>query len=442
MGLFTKDIKTMSDLFVHQLQDIYYAEKQLVKALPKMAEKATDKQLKQGFLTHLEETRTHVQRLEEVFRMHGADVKAVDCPAIDGIIEEADEVTGEVADKSVLDAALINAAQAAEHYEIVRYGSLIAWAKQLGRNDCASVLQKTLDEEKATDKKLNIGRPHRLDHQRREALDQHTAQQLPGRRDPRLGADHLQTQARRGQQAGKFPGVVTGDVHGGRGAEQRDGAHDRAIDEARTAAMCERRDVALQAGVTGGEIGIVRARAHMVQGRLRRRDRLRRVRDGEHDVGPADRRGRRIRTGSPPAVHPTSAGSKPRTSVACSAIPEAKAAPASPRPRTATRKGDAPGAAGFSSGALSVTGSCRADRLFVWRALGDRSCRADRLFVWRALSVTGPPGTRLRACGERGRLSVPVIAGSPGRRTPPARLRIIARLPGDASQAPAAELPP
>jgi ferritin-like metal-binding protein YciE len=154
MGLFTKDIKTMDDLFLHQLQDIYYAEKQLVKALPKMAEKATDKQLKQGFLTHLDETKTHVQRLEQVFKMHGAEVKAVDCPAIDGIIEEADEVTGEVADKSVLDAALINAAQAAEHYEITRYGSLIAWAKQLGRADCASLLQKTLDEEKATDKKL------------------------------------------------------------------------------------------------------------------------------------------------------------------------------------------------------------------------------------------------------------------------------------------------
>jgi ferritin-like metal-binding protein YciE len=154
MGLFTKDIKTMNDLFVHQLQDIYYAEKQLVKALPKMAEKTTDRQLKQGFLSHLEETKTHVQRLEQVFQMHGAEVKAVDCPAIDGIIQEADEVTGEVADKSVLDAALINAGQAAEHYEIARYGSLIAWAKQLGRNDCASVLQKTLDEEKATDRKL------------------------------------------------------------------------------------------------------------------------------------------------------------------------------------------------------------------------------------------------------------------------------------------------
>ena len=86
--------------------------------------------------------------------MHGAEVKAVDCPAIDGIIEEADDVVGEIADDAVLDAALINAAQAAEHYEMARYGSLIAWAKQLGRNDCASILQKTLDEEKATDKKL------------------------------------------------------------------------------------------------------------------------------------------------------------------------------------------------------------------------------------------------------------------------------------------------
>ncbi len=154
MGLFTKDIKTMNDLFAHQLQDIYYAEKQLVKALPKMADKATNKQLKDGFLTHLEETRVHVQRLEQVFKGLGLEVKAVDCPAIDGIIEEADETAGEVADKQVLDAALINAAQAAEHYEIVRYGSLIAWARQLGRNDAAALLQKTLDEEKMTDKKL------------------------------------------------------------------------------------------------------------------------------------------------------------------------------------------------------------------------------------------------------------------------------------------------
>jgi len=154
MGLFTRDIKTMNDLFVHQLQDVYYAEKQLVKALQEMAGKATDKQLKDGFLAHLDETRNHVQRLEQVFKMHGAAAKAIDCPAIDGIIEEANEVAGDVADKAVLDAALINAGQAAEHYEIARYGSLIAWAKQLGRNDCASILQRTLEEEKAADKKL------------------------------------------------------------------------------------------------------------------------------------------------------------------------------------------------------------------------------------------------------------------------------------------------
>jgi ferritin-like metal-binding protein YciE len=156
MGIFTKDIKTMDDLFIHQLQDIYYAEKQLVKALPKMAEKATDPQLRQGFLAHLDETNGHVKQLEQVFQMHGTEIEAVTCPAIDGIIKEANEVAGEIEDKSVLDAALINAAQAAEHYEITRYGSLIAWARLLGRNDCAGVLQKTLDEERATDRKLTV----------------------------------------------------------------------------------------------------------------------------------------------------------------------------------------------------------------------------------------------------------------------------------------------
>jgi len=155
MGLFTKDIKTMDDLFVHTLRDIYYAENQILKALPEMIEKATDSKLKQAFQSHLGETKGHVQRLEQVFKMHGVDAKGVDCPAIDGIIEEAEEVAGEVDDKQVLDAALIAAAQAVEHYEMTRYGTLVAWAKQLGRNDCASVLQKNLDEEKAADKKLN-----------------------------------------------------------------------------------------------------------------------------------------------------------------------------------------------------------------------------------------------------------------------------------------------
>jgi len=155
MGLFSKDIKTMDDLFVHQLRDIYYAENQILKALPEMIEKASDPQLKQAFQFHLGETKGHVQRVEQVFKMHGVDVKGVDCPAIDGIIDEAEEIAGEVDDKQVLDAALIAAAQAVEHYEMTRYGTLVAWAKQLGRNDCASVLQKNLDEEKAADKKLN-----------------------------------------------------------------------------------------------------------------------------------------------------------------------------------------------------------------------------------------------------------------------------------------------
>jgi ferritin-like metal-binding protein YciE len=154
MGLFTADIKTMDDLFVHQLKDIYYAEKRIVGALPKMIEKTTSPELKEGFETHLGETKVHVRRLEQVFKMRGVEAESVTCPAIDGIIEEADEVAAEVADKKVLDAALISAAQAVEHYEIARYGTLIAWAKQLGRNDCASVLQETLSEERATDKKL------------------------------------------------------------------------------------------------------------------------------------------------------------------------------------------------------------------------------------------------------------------------------------------------
>jgi ferritin-like metal-binding protein YciE len=154
MGLFIKDIKTMDDLFTHTLQDIYYAENKIIKSLPEMIENATEPQLKQGLKAHLGETHGHVKRLELVFKMLGQKGKSVDCPAIDGIIKEAGHVTGEVDDKDVLDAAIIAAAQAVEHYEITRYGSLIAWAKRLGRNDVAKVLEETLTEEKAADKKL------------------------------------------------------------------------------------------------------------------------------------------------------------------------------------------------------------------------------------------------------------------------------------------------
>jgi ferritin-like metal-binding protein YciE len=154
MGIFSKDIKSMGDLFIQTLRDIYYAEKQILKAVPEMIEKSNDPQLKQAFLAHQSETKNHVTRLEQVFRLHGQEPKGMDCPAIDGIIEEAENIVGEVEDKSVLDAALIAAAQAVEHYEITRYGSLIAWAKELGRNDCAALLHQNLEEEKAADKKL------------------------------------------------------------------------------------------------------------------------------------------------------------------------------------------------------------------------------------------------------------------------------------------------
>jgi ferritin-like metal-binding protein YciE len=143
-----------NDLFLHTLQDIYYAEQQIVKSLPDMVKKATDPQLKQGFQTHLRETETHVARLEQVFQKLDVKAKGVDCPAIDGIIKETKEVAGEVDDQAVLDAALIAAGQAVEHYEMTRYGTLIAWAKQLGRQDVVSLLQQTLNEEKATDQKL------------------------------------------------------------------------------------------------------------------------------------------------------------------------------------------------------------------------------------------------------------------------------------------------
>jgi ferritin-like metal-binding protein YciE len=154
MGLLSKPIKTLDDLFVHTLQDIYYAENQISKNLPPMIEKAQDPQLKSAFQQHLTETQNQIQRLEQVFRQHGQEVKGTTCAAMDGILEEAKEIMGDCGDPEVCDAAMLSAAQAVEHYEITRYGTLIAFAKQLGRQDCADILAQTLEEEKSTDKKL------------------------------------------------------------------------------------------------------------------------------------------------------------------------------------------------------------------------------------------------------------------------------------------------
>ena len=155
MGLFSKDIKSMDDLFLHTLQDVYYAENQIVKALPKLIDRATNRELVAGLRNHLRETEIQVTRLEQVFEKLGRTPKGVDCPAIDGLIKEADEVAGEVDDKKVLDAAIIGSAQAVEHYEISRYGTLIAWAQELGHDGIVRLLNANLKEEKAADKKLS-----------------------------------------------------------------------------------------------------------------------------------------------------------------------------------------------------------------------------------------------------------------------------------------------
>ena len=155
MGLFTKDIKTMDDLYLHVLQDIYYAENQIKKALPDMIEKATNRDLTAAFKAHLGETEKQIGRLEQAFKILGKEPKGTVCPAIDGIIKEANEVAGECDNKKVLDAALVAAAQAVEHYEITRYGTMIAWSEELGRDAIAKLLTTNLNEEKAADKKLS-----------------------------------------------------------------------------------------------------------------------------------------------------------------------------------------------------------------------------------------------------------------------------------------------
>ena len=154
MGWFSSDIESFEDLFLHSLEDIYYAEHQIEKALPDMIEKASDAELKRSLRTHLRQTKGHIKRLDQVFKKIKVTPQGTQCPAIDGIIAEANEIAGEVADQMVLNAALIGAAQAVEHYEIARYGTLVAWAKLLGRRDVAKLLAMNLKEEKATDKKL------------------------------------------------------------------------------------------------------------------------------------------------------------------------------------------------------------------------------------------------------------------------------------------------
>jgi ferritin-like metal-binding protein YciE len=147
--------KTLNDLFLDTLKDIYYAEKQILKALPKMAKAAADPQLKAGFEEHRDQTEGHVERLEQIFEMLGVPARGKQCDAILGILEEGKEIMTDYKGTLALDAGLISSAQAVEHYEMARYGTLKAWATLLGRRDAAQLLDATYKEESATDKKLS-----------------------------------------------------------------------------------------------------------------------------------------------------------------------------------------------------------------------------------------------------------------------------------------------
>jgi len=147
-------MESLQDLFVDQLKDLYNAEGQLVKALPKMAKAASNPQLQAAFTEHLAQTREHVERLEQVFNTLGESPKGKKCKAMEGLIEEGKDMMDEDAEPEVMDAGLIAAAQRVEHYEIAGYGCVRTYAKLLGNNEAARLLQKTLDEEGQTDKKL------------------------------------------------------------------------------------------------------------------------------------------------------------------------------------------------------------------------------------------------------------------------------------------------
>lgn len=147
--------KQLDDLFLDTLKDIYYAERQILKTLPKMAKAATSPDLKAGFEQHHEETQGHIERLEQVFELLGKTPRGKTCDAILGIIEEGKSIIEEFKDTQALDAGLVSAAQAVEHYEMARYGTLHAWAKQLGHKQAADLFAQTLKEEEATDAKLS-----------------------------------------------------------------------------------------------------------------------------------------------------------------------------------------------------------------------------------------------------------------------------------------------
>lgn len=147
-------LESLYDLYLSELRDLYSAEDQIVKALPKVIEKVESPALRNALASHLEETRGHVARLEQVFQMHGEEAKKQKCKGMQGVLEEGDEMIGKDALPAVRDAAIISACQRVEHYEIAAYGTVRTYAEQMGQQRAAALLQETLDEEVAADEKL------------------------------------------------------------------------------------------------------------------------------------------------------------------------------------------------------------------------------------------------------------------------------------------------
>lgn len=224
-------IESFDDLFLHLARDAYNAEKQHVKALPKMAKTAANDELREAFEQHLEETEQHIDRLEQIFEMIGQSPKGQKCEAAEGLIEEAQGIMGEIEEEQVRDAGIIAAAQALEHYEIARYGTLVAWAQKMGQRDVVRLLQQTLREEHNANQLLNQLAEQTINEEAMEASEddsegsseeersgngQRRQQQASGRGQQRSGSQGGQS-AGGGRQSGGQSGSAS---RGGRAQEQ------------------------------------------------------------------------------------------------------------------------------------------------------------------------------------------------------------------------------
>ena len=183
-------MESLKDLFEETLKDVYFAENAIIKALPKMEGKASSTELKRAFSDHLRETQTQVKRLEEIFKAIGMKPEGKECPALKGLVQETEELMSNARNADVMDAGLIGCAQAVEHYEIARYGTLIAWAEQLQLDEAMiELLEETLEEEEAADEKLTEIAMGGLNEQAERGDDDEDDDERGGRYDARKDGD-------------------------------------------------------------------------------------------------------------------------------------------------------------------------------------------------------------------------------------------------------------